>query len=328
MKLALIGCGRIGKMHCKNLLKFFPQVKVSAIFDDAMEGDYHDIPVYRSDYLMDYLDSSRLQGVIIAASSTAHVDLIKLVRCYGVPLLCEKPVSFDANELTRLIDAGGHVQVGLNRRWDPDFVQVKQAIEQGRLGKLQTIKITNRDPLRADIEFAKKSGGLFFDFTIHDFDLIHFLTGSPIVEVFAQGGVLIDKRLESINDIDSALITLRCENGTLVTVDCSRETNAGYDQRLEVFGSQASISVDNLTCSTVNAITANGDTSALPLPNFISRYRQSYINQLQGFIDGITKGEPPVSLADMRRAVKVASACLKSYQTNQPQVLEVDNIYL
>ncbi|MFZ9035675.1 MAG: Gfo/Idh/MocA family protein [Francisellaceae bacterium] len=287
-QVALIGCGRIGQMHLTHL-QSMPNVTVKYIVDDkAKAEDYPGIFIYRQACLEEVLRDTSLSAVVIAASSAAHVALIEKAADYGKAIFCEKPVSFKPNELKHIkaIIAKSSVifQVGLNRRFDPDFRLLKQRVEAGEIGDIHIIKITNHDPRRPALDFVAKSGGLFFDFNIHDFDMVHFLSDQRVVEAYAQGDAMIEPDLRNYNDIDTAIITLKLESGALVVIDASRETNCGYDQRLEVFGSKGMLRVDNLQKTTVSAKSAALKLQyELPLWSFVERYHQSYAHAFDAF---------------------------------------------
>jgi myo-inositol 2-dehydrogenase / D-chiro-inositol 1-dehydrogenase len=317
----MIGCGRIGKMHLAIIEHSLPNVRVSHIVDDKLGDSYQGIGVAKNDALETVLNENHFDAIIIAAASSQHVKLLHRVIDYGIPIFCEKPVSFHLAELDVLIEKKAHIQVGLNRRFDPDFIHLKNCIDAGDIGELQLIKVTNRDPKRANFEFAKHSGGLLFDFTIHDFDMINYLAKANVKSVYTQGAVLIDERLSEIGDIDTALISLSFDDDSMALVDASRETNTGYDQRIEVFGSKGMLQVDNSYQHGVKKTHGSSIQSALPLPSFVERYEKSYINQFRSFFDSIDKNKIDVGLLQMRDALALAHACTHSLKTNQPHAL-------
>jgi myo-inositol 2-dehydrogenase/D-chiro-inositol 1-dehydrogenase len=324
MNIALIGCGRIGKMHY-NKLKFTSGLKVKYIVDDYVKNsEYPNTIIKRISDLDNVLSDPDLEAVIIAASSSAHVELIRTVARHGKHIFCEKPISFNVeilNEVKKEIKKSGiKFQVGLNRRFDPDFTALKKSIDKGTIGSVQIIKITNRDPKKPDLGFASKSGGLFFDFNTHDFDMVHYLTGQKITEVYAIGNALIEPKLKELGDIDTTLISLKLESGALVMIDCSRETNFGYDQRIEVFGSKGMLQVDNIS-ETLMTCTSHETSveSQLPYWSFIERYENAYMQELTSFRDYLNDdiAESPVNIEDMIKSVKVAMAVQSSYESKK-----------
>ena len=209
INLGVIGCGRIGKMHVDNIINGFSTVKIKTIVDNhldpqwAYERNINNV----CDNIDAILQDDSIDAVFIAASSSAHVDLIKQAAMAGKDIFCEKPIAFELDKIQSAIDAvnaaGVKFQVGFNRRFDPDFAKINEAIQAGTIGIIHTVKITNHDPKRPDLSFIPKSGGLVFDFNIHDFDTIRYITGEEVEEVYATGAVLIDQKIKELGDIDT-----------------------------------------------------------------------------------------------------------------------------
>ena len=193
-------------------------------------------------------------------------------------------------------------------------------INKNEIGNIHIIKIINRDPKRPNINFAARSGGLFFDFNTHDFDMIHYLTGNQILEIYAMGDALVQPELKEICDIDTAIITLKLNNNGFAIIDSSRETNFGYDQRIEIFGSKGMIKLENNNKNSMSYISnENYVQSSLPHWSFIERYKESYINEFNAFINYISKDNvpSPVSIDNMIEAVRIAQAAYLSYNKNK-----------
>ena len=333
--IAILGCGRMGKMHLSYILENFPHITVTAIVENSLSknGHYKNISTYAAHDIDHVLAQTNIDAVVIAASSASHVTLVKKSILTGKDVFCEKPVSFDIETLDEImLLAKKHntkLQVGFNRRWDSDFSKVQAEVAAGKLGNIHIVKITNRDPKRSDIEFAKRSGGLFLDFNVHDFDMARYITGSEVKQVYATGAVLVDSNLISINDIDTAIITLRMHSGALVVIDSSRETGYGYDQRLEVFGELGCLSVDNISETTDKLFLDNRSESDPPKYSFVERYQQAYINQLSAFFNYLgspTNDQSPVSLSCVRKAVQIALASNQSLNLNKPIMLDEGDI--
>ena len=326
--VALIGFGRIGKMHFDKLKKV-KSISVKYIIDDFAERseDMHGIEVLKANDLEKVLVKSDLDACIIVTPSNTHVDLIKKIAPYKKDIFCEKPISFnieDLEEVKKCVEENGiKFQVGLNRRFDPDFMALKDEIAAKAIGDIQLIKITNRDPKRPDPEFVKGSGGLFFDFNTHDFDMVHFLTGENVTEVYAMGDALIDSRLKELGDIDTALISLKLSNGALVMIDTSRETNFGYDQRIEVFGSLGMLKIENIAETRTVTTSEDGSNTERPYWSFVERYNKAYIEELKHFANYISQDSSvsPVGIDDMIASVKVASAVTEAYDHNKCVVI-------
>lgn len=325
-QIALIGCGRIGKMH-HDLIQSLDNVEIRYIVDDHLANDFPtSAEIVETKQLDTVLSDPTIKAVVIATPTSTHVSLIKKAAEYGKAIFCEKPVSLDIQELKEvksiLEKCQVKFQVGLNRRFDPDFSQIKKQIEEGQLGKVHMIKITNRDPKRPEMRFVKNSGGLFFDFNTHDFDMVNFLTDQKICQVYALGGALIEPELEKYNDIDTTIISLKLADGSLAVIDASRETNYGYDQRLEVFGEKGMLKVGNFNESNTVKISekTNTETEA-PYYDFVGRYKCAYLNELKAFFRYLSEDEKlssPVGIDEMIESVRVAMSAQHSFQTNQP----------
>ena len=321
----LIGVGRIGKMHTENILSHIPDVFLKAVADPKLDESWAakmDIPVRSFDEYT-ILNDPEIEAVVIAASSTAHVALICAAAQAGKQIFSEKPIAFKPEAVNEAIaavkSAGVKLQVGFNRRFDPDFATVKEAVASGKIGTPHIIRITNRDPIRPDPAYIPDSGGLFMDFSIHDFDTARFMSDSEVEEVYAMGAVLIDPEIERLGDIDTALITLKLTNGALGIIDDSRETNYGYDQQVEVFGSKGSISARNTTPTNTVWSTAKGVFTDKPYYSFVERYEAAYITELRAFFASVRDRTPTlVSGEDTLAAVRIARAVQQSYKQNKP----------
>ncbi|MBP9041803.1 MAG: hypothetical protein KBF64_08530, partial [Anaerolineaceae bacterium] len=196
---------------------------------------------------------------------------------------------------------------------------VRQMVQEGKIGDLHILRITSRDPAPPPPSYVKLSGGMFLDMTIHDFDMARYLSGSEVVEVYATGGVLVDPAIGDAGDIDTALITLKFANGAIGTIDNSRKAVYGYDQRVEVFGSGGMVSVSNNLPNTSVYSSADGVVSEKPLYFFLERYMDSFIAEMQDFIDAVIKDSPtPVTAVDGRKPVVIAMAAKKSLDENRP----------
>ncbi|MBC8264927.1 MAG: inositol 2-dehydrogenase, partial [Anaerolineales bacterium] len=237
---------------------------------------------------------------------------------------------FDLARIDRALEAvdkaGVKLQVGFNRRFDPNFKRVREMVAAGKIGAPHILRITSRDPGPPPIEYIKISGGIFLDMTIHDFDMARYLIGSEVAEIYAAGGVMVDPAIGEAGDIDTAVITLRFDNGVIGTIDNSRKAVYGYDQRVEVFGSEGMVAVSNNTPDTAVHSNAEGVHSSLPLFFFVERYTESYIAEMMAFMECIQQDKaPPVTGIDGRIPVVMGYAAQKSYEENRPVKLsEVD----
>lgn len=325
IKLGLVGAGRIGKMHAENILTNFPHVDLKTVVDlklDFIWAEKVGIPV-RSQEITAITDDPEIKAVIITTPSDTHVKMIKMMAEAGKHIFCEKPIAFEPDLIRQAIKAvrkaGVIFQVGFNRRFDPDFLKVRQAVESGVIGKPHIINMTNRDPRRPALEFIPGSGGLFMDFCIHDFDMIRFVTGSEVDEIYVRGTNLVDSRIGELGDIDTALLTLKLSCGAIGIINVCRETNYGYDQQVEVFGSKGSITAQNRRPTSVKLRNRGGVFIDKPFYSFIERYKEAYIAELNGFIKCLKNGEKPVVDGhDALKAVLIAKAAQQSLKLNQP----------
>ena len=203
--------------------------------------------------------------------------------------------------------------MGFNRRFDHNFAAVRAAVEEGKIGALNVLKICSRDPAAPPVSYIKVSGGIFLDMTIHDFDLVRFLSGDEVESVYAMGGVLVDKEIGKAGDIDTAVITMRLKSGALAVIDNCRRAAYGYDQRAEAFGELGQVAVGNDTCSTAVISNKDGVTAEKPLYFFLERYMQAYVKEVSEFIDCVQKDKPvPVGIEDGLQAVRIGVAAKKS----------------
>ena len=323
--VGLIGAGRIGRLHAENLARRIPEADLRAVASphlDEVWAETLGIPV-RSTDVGTVIDDPLIEAVVIATSSDLHIELIQAVAAAGKHIFCEKPLAFEAGPIEEVLEitatAGVLLQVGYNRRFDPSLLKASEAVRSGEIGDIHTLRVTSRDPTPPDIEFVRRSGGLFFDFTVHDFDTVRFLSGAEIVELFAVGEVLIDPRIGAAGDIDTAVITLKLSNGALAVIDNSRHAVYGQDQRFEVFGSGGSIAVDNTRATFVTTSTRDGVVSEKLHGSFGDRYREAFVAELRGFLQSVREGQPvAVGAEDALAAVRAAHAARRSLAENRP----------
>jgi myo-inositol 2-dehydrogenase/D-chiro-inositol 1-dehydrogenase len=323
--MGVIGAGRIGRMHTENLVTHIPEAEVRAVASPHLDDGWAEglgIPI-RSVNNAAVLGDPDIVAVVITAPSGLHSELIVEAAAAGKHVFCEKPVGFDEEPIEKAIAAaeaaGVQLQVGFNRRFDPDVCRLAEAVRDGDVGELHGLRVINRDPAAPPIDFVKRSGGMFFDFAIHDFDTVRFLSGSEIEEVFAAGAVLIDPAIGNAGDIDTAIITLRLANGALCVLDNSRQARYGYDQRFEAFGSKGNFVADNLRATTIESFLEGGVFTDLPPVNFVERYREAFIAELRAFVCCVQTGKPvSVTANDALAAVRAAAAARRSMTENRP----------
>ena len=326
INFALIGAGRIGKMHAEiinaNLdatLKFVYDVNSQLANEvaDISNAEVANTPE-------DAINSSEIDAVLIASATPTHIQFIKMAANAGKAVFCEKPIDLDISKVnqckTELKDIQTPIQIGFNRRFDLSHSKVQQARVKKEIGELEMIVITSRDPAAPGLDYLNAAGGFFRDTTIHDFDLSRFILGDdPIVEVSAIGENLFDQNVRIAKDFDTAMFILKSKSGVLIHINNSRRAVYGYDQRVEVFGSQGMVISNNQTTNSVERFT-NTSTSSKDLIHFffIERYQQAYRDQFNSFIECIKMNSTPkVTFEDGRKALIIANAAYESFENKK-----------
>ena len=330
LTVGIIGAGRIGKLHVDNLRKI-PQIRIKSVSDvviDHLEawGKEKQIEVLTNDY-HELLEDPEIQAVFICSPTNTHATIIKEAALAGKDIFCEKPVSFSVEETEEALavveKAGVRLQIGFNRRYDPNFRKIQTLVKDGQIGQPHILRITSRDPEPPGIEYVKASGGLFMDMMIHDFDMARYVMDSEVVEVSAAGAVLVDPAIGEVGDIDTAIVTLKFANGALGVIDNSRQAVYGYDQRLEVFGEKGAAQADNNRPTTVEVSTTEAVTLDKPLYFFLERYNQAYIDEVVEFTRSILeKKEVACTGFDGLQAQKIAKAAKESLEKGAPVQLK------
>ncbi len=317
-RLALLGAGRIGKVHAKAITsdKRAKLVAVVDAFQEAAQAiaDETGCAISTIDAV---LADPEIDAVIICTPTNTHADLIERFARAGKAIFCEKPIDLDVARAQACIDVvketGAKIMLGFNRRFDPHFRAVRKAINDGQIGKVEMVTITSRDPGAPPPEYIKVSGGIFRDMTIHDFDIARFLLGEEIVSVFATGSVLVDPKIGELGDYDSASIILTTASGRQAIISNSRRATYGYDQRIEVHGSLGSVAAENQRPVSIEVATKDGYTRPPLHDFFMTRYTAAYAAEIAAFIDSIeTNVAPSPSAQDGLIALKLADAALKS----------------
>ena len=273
------------------------------------------------------LDDPAVDAVLICSATDTHSSQIIAAAAAGKHIFCEKPIDHSLDKidaaLTAVEKAGVKLQIGFNRRFDANYARVRAAIQSGEIGTPHLMHIISRDPGPPPIAYIKVSGGIFLDMTIHDFDMARFLMGCDATEVYAVGGVMVDPAIGAAGDLDTALITLTFENGALGVIDNSRRAAYGYDQRVEVLGSQGSVATANNFPNTAVVSTAAGIRHDLPYNFFMDRYTEAYVAELNAFVDAVVDGKPvAVTGADGRAPVVMGLAARKSIDEHRPVRLD------
>lgn len=321
LNIGIIGAGRIGKLHANNIIKRIPNAKACAI-SDVVPGVAEEfakeagIEKYGTDY-KEILNDEAIDAVLICSSTNTHATISIEAAQAGKDIFCEKPIDYDLemiqNVMEAVNEAGVKYQVGFNRRFDRNFKKIKEEIQQGRIGEVELIKITSRDPQPPPLDYIKVSGGILLDMTIHDFDMIRYISQSEVEEISVFGSCLVDPDICKANDVDTCIINMKLENGVLATIDNSRRAVYGYDQRMEVFGSKGQLSAGNETGSKVVFAGEGGVVSEKPLYFFLERYNEAFIEEMVQFVEACLYNKEIIAGAqDGLNSVLVGLAATKS----------------
>ncbi len=328
IKLGIIGAGRIGQVHAKSILTGVPNAKIAAIADPYMseETAAWAKSVGIENVYLDYrkiIEDPTIGAVLICSSTDTHSPISLEAIAAGKHVFCEKPIDHDLVKIKGVIEAlkGTNLkyQVGFNRRFDHNFRALKQTVQDGKIGDVHIVRITSRDPAPPPIPYVKVSGGLYLDMMIHDFDMVRYLSGSEVEEVYAQGTVLVDPAIGEAGDVDTAIVTLKLKNGALAVIDNSRKATYGYDQRAEVFGSKGCVMNGNDTPSTATLSTVDGVTAEKPLHFFLERYMAAYQQEIKSFVDAVINDTPTeVDVNDGLQPVLIGLAAKRSMEQGRP----------
>jgi myo-inositol 2-dehydrogenase/D-chiro-inositol 1-dehydrogenase len=317
---ALLGCGRIGRMHGDHIAAH-PKARLIAAFDVNLEAA-EDVAraqgcrVARS--VDEALDAPDVDAVLIASSTDTHVELLTRAAKAGKAILCEKPIDLDIAKVdacaAEIAGADVPIMIGFNRRFDPSFAAVKQAMDKGEIGDIRQVIVTSRDPEVPPVAYMKVAGGLLRDMTIHDFDLARFLLPEEPVEVAAMASALIDDSVRQLGEHDTAAIILRTASGRQAVITNYRKAVYGYDQRIEVVGEHGMLQAHNRRATTVERWTKTTTEAKDPLLYFfIERYREAYVRELDAFVAALESGTPcSPGFEDGRRALLLANAAYES----------------
>lgn len=325
LNIALLGMGRIGKIHFKNIQQHFPEVNIFAvadpIYDPSLTEKYKKIVFSRN--AQEVIALPDVEAILICTPTSSHAELIEKGIRSGKHIFCEKPMDLSLERTAALqamaAQAGIKFMLGFNRRFDPDFMQAFKSVRAGVIGDVQIVKITSRDPGLPPLDYIKNSGGLFLDMAIHDFDMARYIMAKEVAEVFAKGLNLVDRAVGEAGDIDTAVTTLIFEDGTYAVIDNSRKAAYGYDQRLEIFGNKGMIKVENNLHNRNIIYDENGIHHALPLDFFMDRYANSYLNEMKLFFEALRYDKPmPAGGADGFKAMQIAYAAKLSMQSGLP----------
>jgi len=324
LKVAVIGTGFIGSVHAKNIARH-PGMELVAVSDANVEFAKKIAAVTGAEAVAEIeeiFNNKDIQAVLIATPTNTHVDYLKGAANAGKAIYCEKPIGLDyeeAEQAVRAIRAANvAVMLGFNRRFDPSHAALKEAIDRGDVGKVEIVQLTSRGPKPPPISYVKVSGGQLRDQTIHFFDLLRWLTSDEPVEVYAIGAALVDPAIGEAGDVDTSIVSIRMASGALCQIDSSRRAAYGYDERLEVFGSEGMAESVRQGFRGLSLYKGQQIVSDGLHPGWFERIEQSYYEAIDAFLKSIEKGTPPSpSLEDGLKAQLIADKATESMKTGQ-----------
>ena len=325
LRCAVFGAGRIGRIHAANVARHVDGAQLVAVADiDPVAGrtlaDHLGVSTVTTDYA-ELLHRDDIEAVVVCTPTSTHYDVLLASIAAGKAIFAEKPIDLALSRIDAINAAvaarGVPMMVGFQRRYDPDFARVQAMVEAGAVGDVQIVRITSRDAVPPPRSFVPTSGGLFLDMTVHDLDMVRFVTGREVTGVYARASVLVDPMFAEEGDWDTAVVTLTLEGGVLATIDNSRKAVYGQDQRVEVFGSAGVVTATNHAVDRVVSANQAGGHSARLMAFFPERYADAYRLELQAFVDAVRAGRPmPVTGQDGRRATAIALAAGQSARDN------------
>jgi myo-inositol 2-dehydrogenase/D-chiro-inositol 1-dehydrogenase len=323
MKFGIIGAGRIGKIHGGNVaarkdcaVAFVADADVGAATSLAQSTGA------RVGTIEEIFAAAEVDAVAICSPTDTHADLIERAARARKAIFCEKPIDLQADRVRKCLDVveatGATLMVGFNRRFDHNFASLRTRIADGLIGELEMVSITSRDPGPPPISYIARSGGLFRDMMIHDFDMARFLLGEEPVAISAMGSALVDKAIGEAGDIDTAVVIMETKTGKVAQISNSRRAAYGYDQRVEAHGSKGMIRADNIRETSVEFAGAQGFSSDKALDFFLERYATAYRDELAAFVSAAAKGEKPrPDGEDGFQAIRLADAAYLSWKTKE-----------
>lgn len=321
LSFAVLGAGRIGQIHARNVAAN-GRVRLTGVYDVDAAAAQKLAAACGAEVIS--LDAAfEADAVVICTPTDTHADFIERAAKAGKAVFCEKPVDLSEARVRACLDvvkaAGTKLMVGFNRRFDPSFNALKTRILAGEIGSVELLTILSRDPSPPPVSYIARSGGLFRDMMIHDLDMARFLLGEEPVEVFAAASALVDPAIGEAGDVDTAAVTLKTASGKLCQISNSRRATYGYDQRIEVHGSKGLLRAGNMTQTTVESATATGFTTDPALPFFLERYASAYRAELDAFIDALVDGKPITpDGSDGLKSLILADAATESAKTGKP----------
>jgi myo-inositol 2-dehydrogenase/D-chiro-inositol 1-dehydrogenase len=318
IRFGLLGAGRIGKVHAR-AIGGNPDARLTAVADSAEAAASAIATAYGAEIrTIEAIEGAAdIDAVVICTPTDMHSELIERFARAGKAIFCEKPIDLDIARVKRCLavvaETGATLMVGFNRRFDPHFMAVRKVIDEGRIGKVEMVQITSRDPGAPPLDYIARSGGIFRDMTIHDFDMARFLLSEEPAAVSASASVLTDPAIGKAGDYDSVTVTLTTASGRHCLISNSRRASYGYDQRIEVHGSEGMVAAENQREADIEIANGEGFTRPPLLNFFMTRYIAAYANEIAAFIDAVKTRKPAApSGQDGLIALALADAALKS----------------
>lgn len=325
LEIGLSGAGRIGKLHAANLASR-ADVRLTFVVDSNIAAaNALAAPAGAAVFatLAEALEHASCDAVMICSPTDTHVDAIELVARRGLAIFCEKPIDLSIARVDQAIAAvqrhGVPFMIGFHRRFDPTHRAARDALNAGRVGRIEQMAIVARDPGPPPAEYVKRSGGIFRDMMIHDLDQARFLSGSEFVGVYVRGGDLIGAGFSALGDVDTATAVFWTADGVVCTIQNSRRAVYGFDQRIEVFGERGALRVDNPRPTTLTVDDASGTHTDCLFNHFPGRYAAAYRAEMDAFIAGVRGGTPLApGVEDARRSLILADAAALSLKEGRP----------
>jgi myo-inositol 2-dehydrogenase / D-chiro-inositol 1-dehydrogenase len=323
VKFGIIGAGRIGKIHAANVAaRRDCEVAFVADADPSAAASLAEASGARVASVEDILAAKDVDAVAICSPTDTHADLIEQAALARKAIFCEKPIALDVKRIAAALqvvkETNATLMIGFNRRFDPNFASLQKRVAEGAIGTLEILSITSRDPAPPPVSYIARSGGLFRDMMIHDFDLARFILGEEPVSVAAMGSALVDKAIGEAGDIDTAVVILQTASGRVVQINNSRRAVYGYDQRVEAHGDKGMVSASNVIETTVEVAGAHGYARDKALNFFLERYEAAYRRELDAFVVAVKAGvKPHPDGDDGLRANMLADAAYQSWLTGQ-----------
>ena len=320
--IALFGVGRIGRIHGQNIHDHI-QTNVYSVIDPYEAGREELSEKYSAKIQSteEAMSDPNVDAVCICSATDTHVNLIELAAKHGKAIFCEKPIDLDLIKVRRCLEIveenKSTLFIGFNRRYDAHFNELKTRLKNNEIGQIESLIITSRDPAAPPAEYAKTSGGMYRDMTIHDFDMVRYLMNAEPTSIKAYGSCMVDPEIGKAGDIDTSVIVLTFASGAIATINNSRRSGYGYDQRIEVHGSNGLLSAGNITENSVKQWGEHGAVEANPEYFFLQRYADAFKNEWNHFVDVLDGADSLSPGVNGERALALADAALESLTTNK-----------